>query len=87
MIPGRRQPTEMLRRIAIGWIVLGTLGLAFMSVFAIAHYVFSVPVHEAHSAVQVSSELVIRTIIVLTAGSSFFLLLGAALYRFSKLKR
>jgi hypothetical protein len=74
----------MLRKIAIGWIVLGTLGIVFMSVFAVAHYAFSIPVHEAHSAIQASSESVIRTMIALTAGSSLFLLLGTALYRFSK---
>jgi len=77
----------MLRKIAIGWIALGTLGILLMAAFAIAHFVFSVPVHEAHSAIQASAESVIGTIIALTAGSSLFLLLGATLYKFSKLKR
>lgn len=77
----------MLRKIAIGWIALGTLGISLVAAFAIAHFVFSVPVHEAHSAIQASPGAVIGTIIALTAGSSLFLLLGAALYTFSKLKR
>jgi hypothetical protein len=75
----------MLRKIAIGWMMLGALGVGFIAVFAFAHYVFSVPVHEGHSTIQASAESILRTIIALTAGSTFFLLLGAALYRFAKL--
>lgn len=73
--------SDVVRKIAQGWIVLGALGLIFVFVFAIAHYVFGVTVHEAHSQHVASSKQMSRTLIMLFAGSAAFTAVGWALFR------
>lgn len=58
--------------------MLGLLGLALVSVFAIAHYLFGLPVHEGHSQRLASPVLVARTLLLFAAASVGFAALGAA---------
>lgn len=71
--------SDVIRKMARGFCVLGLLGLAFVSVFAIAHYIFGVSVHQGHSQRLASPAVVARTVLMLAAGSSGFAVLGAAM--------
>lgn len=68
--------SDVIRKMARGFCVLGLLGLAFVSAFAIAHYTFGVPVHQGHSQGLASPTLVARTLILLAAASGGFAVLG-----------
>jgi len=68
--------SDVIRKMAQGFFVLGLLGLAFVSAFAIAHYIFGVPVHQGHSQRLASPTVVATTLILLAAGSGGFALLG-----------
>lgn len=68
--------SDMIRKMARGFCVLGVLGLAFASAFAIAHYIFGLPVHQGHSQRLASPVVVARTLVMLAAGSGGFAVLG-----------
>lgn len=69
--------SDVIRKMARGFCVLGLLGLAFVSAFAIAHYTFGVPVYQGHSQRLASPIVVGRTLLMLAAGSGGFAVLGA----------
>ena len=68
--------------------MLGLLGLVFVSAFAISHYVFGMPVYEAHSRSLASPSLIARTLFMLLGGSCLFAALGGwMLLRFFRSKK
>ena len=62
----------MLRKMAMGWLVLGLAGLVFVTIFAISHYVFEMPVHEGHSGGHLATQVEVADTII-TLGGGFFL--------------
>lgn len=71
--------SDVIRKMARGFCVLGLLGLAFASGFAIAHYIFGVPVHQGHSQRLAPPVVVARTLLMLAAGSGGFAVLGSVM--------
>ena len=70
--------SNMFSKIAMGWIVLGLIGLSFVGLFAISHYVFGVPIHEGHSGKRIFTPTEVATTLTALGGGFFlFASLGA----------
>ena len=75
---GLMEDDEIITKIGWGFIVLGVLGLIFVSVFAVSHYLFGLPVHEGRGGRGLAPEsLIAQTSLVLGGGAAFFAVLGA----------
>jgi len=70
-----------VRRIAGGWLVVGSLLFIFAAVAATAHYGFGMPVHEAHTNRDATPEEIAITFGALLAGGALFALAGITLLR------
>jgi hypothetical protein len=67
---------DIWRRIARSWLVLGLLGLAFLTVFAVAVFGFGVPVYAGHSERLMSREEVVGLFLFMVPGFAFFAAMG-----------
>lgn len=74
------QPDVRLR-IARGWILIGSLGLAFIGAMAIAHYAFEMPVHDRNTGQLSTPGNTLSTMLIIGGGMALFLVLGIMLHR------
>lgn len=75
-----RQP-GLRRRIALGWITIGGLGVVFVSAMAVAHYVYGVPVHDRNTGELSTAAITLMMVLLLEAGGLFFFVMGIVLLR------
>ena len=74
------ETSNMLRKIAVGWLFLGLLGLAAATATSIGHYLFGVPIHEAHSGGRLATPMeVMENLLVLASVSGLFTVMGACI--------
>lgn len=74
------QPS-MRRRIALGWIIIGGLGVVFVSAFAVAHYVYGVPVHDRNTGELSTAANTLMMCLLLGGGGLLFFVMGILLLR------
>lgn len=72
---------ELRRRIARGWILVGSFGLAFICAFAIAHYSFEMPVYDRDTGQLSTPGDTLSAILFVGGLVVLFLVLGVLLYR------
>jgi hypothetical protein len=61
-----------VRKLAQGWLVLGAIGLAFTTAFAVGHYLFGIPVHEGHTQGMADPKSIAQMLVMLFLGSCLF---------------
>jgi hypothetical protein len=72
--------TKMLRQIALGWLVIGLLGLVVVIPVAINHYAFGARIREAHSGGRLATPAEIAvTLSALGGGAAIFAIAGASI--------
>lgn len=77
-----KQP-NLRRRIARGWIVVGSLVLAFISAMAVAHYGYGTPVHDRNTGELSTPGNTLATLLLIGGGGALFLIMGILLYRWN----
>jgi biotin transporter BioY len=73
---------EILSRVFRGWRFLGLAGLGFLFAFAIAHWIFGVPLYDRDSGQVASEAEAIWLLVILIAGFSLFAVAGFLGVRF-----
>ena len=74
------QPS-LRRRIARGWIIVGGLVVVFISVMAVAHYVYGMPVHDRNTGEFSTPANTLLTFVLIGGGGALFLVMGILLHR------
>lgn len=69
------------RCLARGWIILGSLGVAFIGAMAVAHYVYGVPVHDRNTGELSTPANTLKIFTLIGGGAALFLVLGVLLHR------
>jgi uncharacterized BrkB/YihY/UPF0761 family membrane protein len=77
-----RQP-NVRRRIARGWILVGSLVVIFISAMAVAHYAYGMQVHDRNTGQLSTPENTLMTFLLIGGAGALFLLLGILLYRWN----
>ena len=77
-----KQPS-LRRRIARGWILIGSLMVVFISVMAVAHYVYGMPVHNENTGQLSAPGNTLMIFLLIGGGGAFFVLMGTLLYRWN----
>lgn len=72
---------DLRRRIARGWMIVGSLVVVFISAMAVAHYVYGMPVHNNNTGELATPTEVLSALSVIGGGGALFLLAGFLLYR------
>jgi hypothetical protein len=73
--------SDMARKIALGWLVLGLIGLSGVVIISISHYIFGAPIHEAHSGGRLATQAEVTRNLAMFAGGSFmFAALGGGVF-------
>ena len=75
-----KQP-DLRRRIARGWMIVGSLLVVFIGAMAVGHYVYGVPVHNNNTGELATPSEVLSGLLVIGGGGALFVILGFALYR------
>ena len=75
-----KQPS-LRRRIARGWIIVGSLLVVFISAMAVAHYVYGMPIHNGNTGELSTPGNTLMTFLVIGVGGALFVVLGILLRR------
>jgi hypothetical protein len=70
-----------LSRLAKGWLAIGLAGFSFVTIFAVAVFVFGAPIHNQRTGELLSASQSTIIILLMGAGFAFFVILGALLWR------
>lgn len=81
MLDGLAERPSLRKRIARGWIVVGSLVLAFAVAMAVAHYVYGEPTYDGDTGELASPASTLLTLALLGGGGALFAVLGVLLYR------
>ena len=73
-----------LRRIASGWIVIGTLVFGFSAAAGVAHFVFGEPIRDRHSGNVLSDAAIVAFLVPMLIGPLVFIGAGLALRRWTR---
>ena len=78
---------KLLRQIATGWLIVGSIGLAGTVGMAVSHSVMGAPLREGHGGGEASPQLIFTTLSVLGAIFGLFVIGGVVIFfRFPKAK-
>lgn len=75
-----RQPS-LRRRLARGWIFVGSLMVACISAMAVAHYAYGVQVQDRNTGQLSTPENTLMMFLLIGGGGAPFVLMGTLLYR------
>ena len=81
MRAGLAERPSLRKRIARGWIVVGSLAAAFAGAMAVAHYVYGEPIHDRATGDLASPASTLLTLALIGGGGALFAVLGALLHR------
>jgi hypothetical protein len=71
---------EVLRRVARGWIIVGSLVVLFIGAISIAHFFYGVPIHNRNTGQPSTPEETRAVLLFISSGGAFFVAMGAVLY-------
>jgi len=77
-----KQPS-LRRRIARGWILVGSLVVAFIVTMAVAHYGYGMPLHDRNTGELSTPANTLMTFVLIGAGGALFVVMGILLYRWN----
>lgn len=77
-----KQPS-LRRRIARGWMLVGSLIVIFVSAMAIAHYAYGASIQDQDTGQLATPAKTLITFLTIGGGGALFLLLGILLYRWN----
>ena len=72
---------ETLRRVAKGWMAGGFVIVVFVAAFAVAHFVYDMPVQDRDTGQLATPEKIEHVLIMIGGGGFFFALAGILLWK------
>ena len=72
---------SLRRRIARGWVLVGSLLVLFIGAMAIAHYAYGMPIEDRDTGQLSTPANTLMTFLMIGGGGALFLLLGILFYR------
>ena len=72
---------SLRRRIARGWVLVGSLLVLFIGAMAIAHYAYGMPIEDRDTEQLSTPANTLMTFLMIGGGGALFLLLGILFYR------
>jgi len=75
--------TNLRRRIARGWMIIGSLGVVFIAAIAVAHYAYGVPVYDDNNRQLSTPANTLMMLLFIGGGAASFVVMGILLYRWN----
>jgi TRAP-type C4-dicarboxylate transport system permease small subunit len=81
LLEGLAERPSLRRRIGLGWVIVGSLVVAFIVAMAVAHYGYGMPVHDQDTGAPSTPANTLTMFLLIGGSGAFFAVMGTLLLR------